>query len=293
MENNKQEDLDIISLIKAINNGISSLFKRIARVFAFTFRHFFVFMAFMLLFAAFFLGLWFIKKPVYKSSMVLSHIRIENDYCLQMIKNLNNAISGKDNSKLAEELNLNTEYAKQVVSITYFPLNENISRRFSDSVTVLLPFRIEVETCDPEILDTLQKKLIYYLENNEYAQKLKRLDEEALNMKQLRLAKEINSIDSLKKLVEESIVPRSQGNGIILGEPINPVEIYKQSIVMFENRINISKALKSNDTFEVRIGFSKNAKRSDMSPIAFILIGMILGYITAAIVLVRRKRAKN
>lgn len=289
MENNKQEDLDMISLIKALNNGISSLLNRVRALFNFTFKHFFVFLISMVVFSGLFLGLYFLKKPVYKSSMVLSHIRIENDYCFQMIKNLENFIGGKDNAKLANELSLDPEYAKQIVSISYSPLNENISRRFFDSVTVMLPFKIEVETLDPDILDTLQKKLFNYLETNEYAQKLKKLDEEALILTQNRLTKEINSIDSLKKVVEKSIIPRSQGSGIILGEPVDPVEIYKQSITLFEKQISVNKAISFNSTFEVRVGFPKRAKRSSAGPPTYVLTGILVGYLFAFILLIRRR----
>lgn len=293
MENTKQEDLDIISLIKSVNNGINSFFQRVLWVFQFSLKHFFMLLLFVCLGIGLFTGLYFLKKPVYKSAMSLSHTRVENDYCYQMIKNLDNSIDGETNDKLAAELGLNPELAKQIISLEYFPLNENISRRFADSVRVLLPFKIVAEVYDTSVLDSLQKCLFNYLEYNDYAQKLKKLDDEALLLTQKRLANDIHSIDSLKSIVERAIIPRSQGNGIILGEPINPVDIYRESVSLFEKQIFVTKALKSNDTFEIRVGFPKFTKRSDVSPLVYGIIGIVLGYLVGFAVLLRRERKKN
>ncbi len=293
MENKKQEDLDIITLVKAVNGGIKSFFDKVLWLINFSLKHFLTFLPFIIVFCGLFLGLYYAKKPVYKSTISLSHIRVENDYCYQMIKNLDNCIDGKFNSKLASELSLATEYASQIISINYLPLNNNISLRFADSVTVLLPFKIEVEVYDTSILDSLQKCLFNYLENNEYAKKLKGLDDEALGLTQNRLKSELHSMDSLKTLVEQSIIPRSQGTGIILGEPINPVEIYKESVEMFEKQIIVSKALKSNDTFKIRVGFPKFTKRSDAGPVFYVFLGILFGYFTGLVVLVRRSARKN
>src|SRR5688572_26237203 len=119
MENKKQEDLDVISLINAVKNGIQSLFNRFLWLIKFSLKHFFVFLLFIVIFAGSFLGLYYVKKPVYKSEMVLSHTRVENDYCYQIIKNLDNAIDGKGNASLANLLSLNPEYAKDIVDIRY------------------------------------------------------------------------------------------------------------------------------------------------------------------------------
>ena len=50
-----------------------------------------------------------------------------------------------------------------------------------------------------------------------------------------------NEIDSLKQIVNQSIIPRVTGNGIILGEPIDPVSIYRRAMDIFDKQLVLAK----------------------------------------------------
>ena len=56
---------------------------------------------------------------------------------------------------------------------------------------------------------------------------------------------------SLKQIVNSSIVPRSEGKGIILGEPIDPVSIYQAEMAYYKEQLNIDQALATIDNIEV------------------------------------------
>lgn len=289
MEDKKQEDIDLLYVFKGLKSGIVYFLKSIKWLIDYSIKKIIPLSVFIVLFSSLGLGLYFLTTPYYKSDMSISHIRFENDYCFEMVKDLGSYIDGNGNSTLSRVLAISPKYAKEIKSIKYIPLNLNIARRYADSSSVILPFKVEVEIYDNEILDSLQKGILNYFESNEYASKIKELDEELLIKTEQRLKKEISSIDSLKNIVDQSIIPRSTGNGIVFGEPVDPVSVYKQSMEMHEKEIRLSKQKRLNNSFEVRVGFTKSAKKASEGKLIFILSGMLAGYIIGLLYLSRKK----
>jgi hypothetical protein len=292
MEDNRQEDLDLLLVFKSIKKGIINLFKSIVHLMVFSFKHFVIVGVFILIFTAIGYGIYSLRKPYYKSEMSVSHVRFENDYCKEMINNLNLAINpSNDNRDLGTKLGMNKDYAKLVKCVSYKSLNEQIAKLYADSISVMLPFKVEAEVYATEIFDTLQEKIIAYLEANEYANLRKQFDKQALVKIEQRLDNEIERMDSLKGLVEKSIVPQSKGNGIILGEPINPVLVYEAVVKLYEKKLEVNEKQHLNDSFKLMVGFS-SGDRAGPGQMLFILAGALLGYIIGLIVASNRSSAK-
>ncbi|MCZ8286287.1 MAG: hypothetical protein O9353_12615, partial [Bacteroidia bacterium] len=208
MEDNKQEDLDILIVGKSIKKGFVNFFKSLVWLIDFSLKKAVALSVFVSVAVAGCLALYYYQKPYFKSELSISHIRLDNYYCFEMIRNLGSLINEKrENSDLAEELKVKPEVAKAVRDISYVPANLNLARQYSDSMLVLLPFKIEVEIYDNEILPELQVGLMNYLESNEYATKLKQIETQSLGQVEQRVKDEIKEIDSLKLLVNQSIVP--------------------------------------------------------------------------------------
>jgi hypothetical protein len=289
MENNKQEDLDMLYVLRSINKGIGRFFRSIVWLFEFSLKNFRTLALFIIVFVALCLGIYLLKKPYYRSQLSISHIRFENDYCYEMVESLDSYITGNENPALAERLSISKNDAAKVQSIKYKPLNENIASRFIDSVSVLLPFKVEVEVYDNSVLDTLQKGILKYLESNRYATKIKEIEKQVLEKTEQRLEKEITEIDSLKKIVNAGIVPRSSGNGIIFGEPLDPVLIYKRGMDLYEKKTFIAKKKLLNNSFEVIIGFGKSPKRANYGKVFYIGIGLLGGYLIGLLWLLKKR----
>ena len=68
----------------------------------------------------------------------------------------------------------------------------------------------------------------------------------------------LQSLDSLKKIVNSSIIPRSEGKGIILGEPVDPVSVYQAEIGYFREQLSIDQALATIDNIEIIQPFLKS-----------------------------------
>ncbi|HOZ87965.1 MAG TPA: hypothetical protein PL029_09410 [Bacteroidia bacterium] len=294
MESNKQDDLDVVYVMGAAKRGVQNFGTSIVNLFEFSIRNFMKLLIFMVLGLGIGFGLYSLKTPYYEADFTVSHIRFENDYCGELIRNLNAAINHKEeNVTLAEKLKMDGPSAARVKHIAYRPLNEHMAKVFADSLSVFLPFRVEVEVYDNGVLPLLQTSILNYLESNEYAVAMKEIDRKTLDLVEKRVKGEIDEIDSLKRIVSRSIIPRSSGSGIILGEAMKPVDIYKHSMASYEKLMEVNKKQVLNKSFQLMIGYTKSNAEGGLPRWAHLLIGILLGYIVGVIFLNRRLAAKE
>ncbi len=292
MEETKQQDLDILYVLRKIKQSINSFFSGFTWLVRFSLNNFGRLLIFITVAIVISLSLYFVKRGYYTSYVTIAHTRVDNDYCRELINNLDTYMDGKENATLANELHISKRLAKEVRGIKYRALNENVAKRFADSVSVLLPFRVEVQVYDRLILDSLQVGLLRYLETNHFASSRKNIDVESLERTEQHVVREMVEIDSLKRIVNQSIIPRGNGSGIIYGEPLDPVIIYKRAMDLFERKMQINKRQTLINSFEVIVGFNKSAKRSDLGIIVYILVAILLGYIIGLFWLLPRQSAR-
>lgn len=293
MEDNKQEDFDILFVLRSIKRSFIGVFENLLWLINFSIRKAPVLIVFISLSVLISIGLKQLQTPFYKSEMAISHIRFDNESCKSVVNSINSFINPntEDQPELAKELSLSAEYAKNIVSVTYSPLNERVAERYMDSVHILLPFKIEVDVYDNFVLDTLQVKLLNYLENNEFVVKRKKIELQIIESTQEKIKKEIAETDSLKRLVNQSIVPRGGGGtGIVLGEPIDPVSVYKRGFELYERNLQFGRKKELNSSFELIFGFVKKPNPSNVSWTVFVFTGIIFGYIIGILWLLRREQ---
>lgn len=293
----RHEEVDLLFVIRSIKKGIRNFTDFIGWMFSFTLKHFVVFILCVGFGLAIGYFLFTLKKPYYRSEFTTSHIRFENGYCSEMIDNLNSYVNdGGNNEGLAQVLNIDVNVANQVRCFHYKPFNERISKLYADSVSVLLPFKVEVEVYNNEILSKLQNSILNYLESNTYAQQLKEIEKKSLDLVEKRFIDEITEIDSLKQQVNKSIIPRASGSGVILGEAIEPVLIYKRAMDSYDRLMDVKKRKELNESFQLVIGFTKNNVVAGLGKKSYLAVGAIIGYFAGMLFLVvmtRRIRAKG
>lgn len=294
MENNKQEDLDMISVIRGIQKLIFSLFNSIVWFFEFNIKKIFGLLLFVLIGAGISFGIYMTQKPYFTSHCTIAHSRFENYYCDELITNLNSYLNEyNDNAELAKIFNISTEYAKSVKAFKYLPLIPGTTKSTSDSVAILLPFKVEIEIYDYSSLDTLQKGLINYLESNEYGQLRKEADRSAYEKSEQIIIKELEQIDSLKRIVKDAILPRYKMTGVVIGQPLDPVSVHNKAIQLAEARLLINKKKALNESFELVVGFSKKPSHSNPKKLIFLGIGGISSYLLGLLVFLFRHAKKN
>jgi hypothetical protein len=190
---------------------------------------------------------YFIKPSYQTQGIFLSNI-LPGKYCAILLENLNK-LKGENNPILAQQLKISESAAVDIQSISMSSLRDTFVVDRKDSA--LSVFNITLMLGSMQHLDTIQAALVNYLENNEYARKRKEVRRQSLLAMRENLSFKRQSLDSLKKIVNSSIVPRSQGSGIILGEPIDPVSIYELELKYYREQLRIDEALAIIDSVEI------------------------------------------
>ncbi|MES2590477.1 MAG: hypothetical protein V4608_01245 [Bacteroidota bacterium] len=276
------EEIDLLYIFRSIKNGILNLFQRIGEFFIFCLKNIKTLLIFIILGVALGVGAYYIRKKVYITDLTVSHTRLNNGQCTDLINGLTKG-SNKD-TMLASKLDIDFEVAKQIKSIAFKSLNIEST---NDSLSKLSDFKIEVKVYNTAILDSLQPKLLNYLESNEYATKRKLINRLYLDKLEERIKNQIIAVDSLKTIVDKSILPRSIGNGIILGESIDPVKVYQEAMNLSQTQLKINEKKELNNSFELIVGFSAPVSASNL--ILNIATGFITGLLLGLLWLLRKR----
>lgn len=288
MEDTNKQDQDFVYVLRQLKSGIRSSFDACLRLIRFSFQNFVKVGAVIVLFVALGLGLYYSKSAYYTSSMTVSHVRVNNDYCKELVNSLGTLIDGKTNAELATQLQISEESAAQIGKIEYADLNEALAKRFLDSNNVILPFKVCIDVFEKSILDTLQIHVINYLESNVMAKRLKDIDITVMQSMEQRYSRELRQVDSLKTKVAESLIPRGTGAGLIYGEPVDPVGIYRSSLELFDRKMQLEKKIALSNSFELAVPFNKSAKRADSGLLFYLVTFFGIGYMFALIFLYKK-----
>lgn len=291
--NKYNEDLDLWSFFKKIGQFCVAIGNTLVAMVRITLSKL-VFFSFMLLVGAGIgLAAYFLMKPVYITHMIIKSKFLNNDYCSQLTNTLDDLTDhDEDAPVLADKLHIPTKMAEQIKSIRFRNFSEKFEKLYKDSIAVDAPFKVEVKVHDPSILDSLQKGVTDYFEMNEFAQKVKAVKKDNFNLLKNKINEELQEIDSVKQLVNSSIVPRATGNGIIMGEPLDPVHVYQKAIDLYKNELHIHERLALIDNIEVVEGFTKFNKPHWPKLWLNMLLGAVAMYIIG-IIWVSYKRKKD
>lgn len=241
------------------------------------------------------IGLFLITRPTYISTITLSSSTLRNDFCSDMIEELELIVKDKTPELLSEKLHISTSLSKEIQKIEFINYDENLQEKYKDRDTIVLglPFKIKVYASDNGIFDTLQTSIVNYLENNNYAIKRKKIKKQEIELMREKLKKEMHDLDSLKNVVASNLLPRGSISGFVFGQPIDPVNIYKEGIKLFQSDLDLSKDLILIDNIEIVSGFSARNKPDSpklwKTTTAGGSTGLLLGLLVA-IILERRKR---
>lgn len=286
-ENNNTEEIDLRAVFGSIKKGFLKLVHSIGELINFSVKNIKTLTAFILIGVGLSLGVFFLKKTVYVSDLTISHTRLNNGECYSMINDLTRHRNKRNDTILSAKLGIDVKKVKQIKSISCKALNEALEKNYKDSVFVLLPFKIEAKVYNVSILDSLQIGILNFLESNKYATKRKEINKLYLDKYEEKIKSEIISIDSLKHIVNKSILPRSLGNGIIMGESIDPVKIYQEGMNLYKTQLNINEQRELNDSFEALIGFS--AATPSSSILTYLLVGSTCSFLFGLVWLLRKK----
>lgn len=185
---------------------------------------------------------YYYSKPIYGADLILSSGFLQNDMCAEIIDNLQWQVEDKNPEMLVKQLGISIADAKKIVKIEFrnYSENEKLLKKYEDMDTIILglPFRIHVLAKDNDVFEVLQPALINYFDKNPTVIRQKNTRHTFNNLMIDKIEKQLTEIDSLKKTVATSLSPRGTQNGFVFGQPIDPLNIYREGINLYVDEIN-------------------------------------------------------
>jgi hypothetical protein len=219
-------------------------------------------------------SLRYIIPPAYQTEGIFGSHILPAKYCALLLNNLDKLKSKKNMPLLAHHLKISPDAADDILSLNLLTTEDTLESKY------FTLFRINLIVNSMQNLDTIQWGLINYLENNEYAIKRKDAKRKALESLKATLNIKLESLDSLKKIVNNSIIPRSEGRGIIMGESIDPISVYQAEVAYYKEQLNIDQALATIDNIEIIQPFLKiiqyNYPRYNRMLLSFFFLSLII-----------------
>jgi len=259
-----------------------------------------------------------VRKNYYESKMILSSDYLNKRLAENIIDKLNALASESNKHGLAITLGIDDSVANKINSfdITEFMAETDIvelevlkeqlraaattaNKKVIDQVIERIEienrhaFEITVRTSHPSVVSTLEKAIVGYFRNNPYISKRVEINERNLNDLKNKLSRDIGKLDSIKLGIYESykqMATQSKGsNNVILGEKVvaDPVEIFTQSIDIYDLYEDVNSDLFTRRDFEIIDGFTQlsepsNTRKSEVVLVS-ILIGIVVAYLLVAL----------
>ncbi|TXK18388.1 chain length determinant protein [Pontibacter qinzhouensis] len=233
-------------------------------------------------------GAFKMTKPYYTSSMTFVLASIRNEFVKEQLNGLAEMVKEDNFEAISERLDISEESARQIKDLTFVNLDEEHIE--DDSVLTGSPFRIELKLYDNRLYSSLEPAITNFLESNRYFSKQKQIKENQYRKLISKYRSEISSIDSIKGSV---ITPRGPVHGFVYGEPLDPTNLYRQGIDMYQQQVDLEADLDQLDNMQVVNGFVPRRRPSGPSLLMFLFIGavttFVVGFIVANVVDKKRR----
>ena len=279
-QQNNPAEIDLFDFFRPISNALRKLGLGLRYYFMILKTNKLLFAGIVLVITVAGFSLRYIIPPAYQTEGIFGSHILPVKYCALLLNNLDKLKSKKNMPLLAHHLKISPDAADDILSINLLPTEDSLNKLDTPENKVFRLFRIKLIVNNMENLDTIQWGLINYLENNEYAIKRKDAKRKALESLKATLNKKLESLDSLKKILNSSIIPRSEGKGIILGEAINPISVYHAEIIYYKEQLNIDQALATINNIEIIQPFLKinqyNYPRYNRMLLSFFFLSLII-----------------
>ncbi len=227
-------------------------------------------------------------KPYYTSSMTLVLSNIRNEFVENQLLNLSEMIKEDNFPAVSGRLDISLNAAEQIKSMTIVNLDQN--RIDEDSILTGSPFVIELSLYDNSLFESMEPAIANYLESNKYFSKQKRIRQRELESIVAKLKVDISSMDSIKASVTS---PRGPVNGFVFGEPIDPTNLYRESILMYKQKERLLAELDQLDNIQVVNSFIPRSKPSGPNMLKYLGLGFLLSFAVSVFIAYRLEAKKS
>lgn len=283
-ENKINEEVNFEPLIAAFISmfrGIGRFFRIIAHVVS---NQYIRVLGYTSVFALIGLVFYFFGPKEYDTGLTLYSKIIDNKTSEIAVSKLQTLVEDESYGNLAEQLQIGYDTAEKITDIVYTNLNgTEIST--DDTVINGQPFTILLTLETNNNPAVYQQALVAFLSNQNYVVEEYHQRKSILRDQIDNLNTQLLRIDSLQELVANSIAPRSKGQGIVFGEPIDPSKITQQREDLYNQSLYLKKELAVLESYKVVSGIIMSEKPSfprlrHVAGVAALglLLSLILGY---------------
>ena len=288
----KNEEIDLLYFLSPIFKAVRNLWLWVANYFRLLWSGKWLFISMMVVVGLAAFSLRFILPKAYKTSAIFLSHSLDAKLCSILINNLDYENKSDNQNLILRALKISKEAASNIKMISAEPIEDSLIAHKADPDASLIQISLRISS-DKDIA-AIQSGLEDYLENNEYSLKRKEAKIETLKALNKDFENKINSLDSLKKIVNNSILPRSSGQGIILGQPIEPVGVYRAQSEYYKNLLSNNEELSTIKNIEILQPFflPDHYNYPNFNRLLFIIIswGFVLGLIIIPIWANRKKQ---
>jgi hypothetical protein len=280
--NRNSDEIDLAYFFRPLGKGLRKINTAFGNYLDKLGRNLFLFIFIFLVIAALGYCLRYILPKSYSANAVFVSYNLPAGFCSEMVNNLNGLIKDHENASiLATELTISPAQASSIRSVSSMQMDSITTLDRED--TTASAFKIRLIVGDYRNIPDIQKGLENYLENNSFARKRKEAHLRTLTDLRSDLLTRINNLDSLKAILSRSVVPRSSGQGIILGEPVSPIQAYQVQRDYFKQLKDIEEKLSLLRNVEVVQPFLQISTPNYPNFSRYFLISLIIGLAVALI----------
>jgi len=203
---------------------------------------------------------------IYKSRLIAHSFILTNQEEIQIIDNWNELLSKHEYTSLGKIFNCSERMLHSVKQIK----GDEIQKVFTP--TNPNGFLIEVTVTDFSLLDTLQKAIVYGLENNDYLKA--RMELKRANLRELiiKTTAEIEKFDLTKKRLEDILNGNEPPSSLSI---IDITGLSKQLIEMNEKLMNYKQDLQFANALQILQGFSKFKQPAGPKLLVWLFLGLV------------------
>ena len=258
-------------------------------------------------------GLNNVVAPHYKTTLLLNSSFYKGRLIENNIEKLSLLCREKERTGLAQTLGIPIELALKIkdfkalpfvteaevthlevlreqlkgVKVEEGPINDIIARLRIENKS---SYEITVLVFDNTIIDELEQPILDFFKSNPYLKKRLENNKTNLEKKRKKINSDLAKLDSLKDLIKnnlEALGDRSRegSNNVILAEDnnTNPLSVFRESINLYDEVLEIDRKLELEAEFEVIDGFTSFSKPNSPSLLLAVFwsfwISLGLGYL--------------
>jgi hypothetical protein len=222
-----------------------------------------------------------LKPKIYQSHFVLSSSQISSDRIAIILYQLTELAEEGNYKELSKDCKLSTAATKEIkkINATVLDIAEGGAKDFQNhNVEVVFSVKNEVE-----LLDSVQKGIIYFIKNNPYVINNNNTEIHNLEQSKINIEKEIKDLENLRI---QTLANKSFGD--------NPSDINLALINLKQQLLVINSKLSSQDN-TINMVTSITKTKSPLSPILYfyILIGVLAGlflvFLSVSVIYIKNK----